>query len=132
MSETETELDELDPAAVVRLDPEDVATAVRVLALAPSLELDDPDFETLKRAASLMYKRLKKDRRNAKTWAERKADRQVIESTATGSPMRIDDETRGIPLVSSATGAFAGELVNPRGGPCSPPTPRTMATASSS
>ncbi|MER7073463.1 SDR family NAD(P)-dependent oxidoreductase [Terrabacter sp. NPDC000476] len=112
MSETENEL---DPAAVVRLDPEDVATAVRVLALAPSLEIDDPDFETLKRAASLMYKRLKKDRRNAKTWAERKADRQVIESTATGSPMRIDDETKGIPLVSNATGAYAGELVNPRG-----------------
>ncbi|GAA2474371.1 SDR family NAD(P)-dependent oxidoreductase [Terrabacter carboxydivorans] len=112
MSDTETPL---DPAAVVRLDPEDVATAVRVLALAPSLEIDDPDFETLKRAASLMYKRLKKDRRNAKTWAERKADRQVIESTATGSPMRIDDETKGIPLVSNATGAFAGELVNPRG-----------------
>ncbi|WP_374968140.1 SDR family NAD(P)-dependent oxidoreductase [Terrabacter sp. BE26] len=112
MSVTETEL---DPSAVVRLDPEDVATAVRVLALAPSLDLDDPDFETLKRAASLMYKRLKKDRRNAKTWAERKADRQVIESTATGSPMRIDDETKGIPLVSTVTGAFAGELVNPRG-----------------
>ncbi|GAA5021371.1 SDR family NAD(P)-dependent oxidoreductase [Terrabacter aeriphilus] len=112
MSETENEL---DPAAVVRLPPEDVATAVRVLALAPSLEIDDPDFETLKRAASLMYKRLKKDRRNAKTWAERKADRQVIESTATGSPMRIDDETKGIPLVSNATGAYAGELVNPRG-----------------
>ncbi|GAA3714139.1 SDR family NAD(P)-dependent oxidoreductase [Terrabacter ginsenosidimutans] len=111
---SETEI-ELDPAAVVHLDPEDVATAVRVLALAPSLEIDDPDFETLKRAASLMYKRLKKDRRNAKTWAERKADRQVIESTATGSPMRIDDETKGIPLVSNATGAFAGELVNPRG-----------------
>jgi NAD(P)-dependent dehydrogenase (short-subunit alcohol dehydrogenase family) len=106
---------ELDPDAVVRLDPEDVATAVRVLALAPSLDLDDPDFETLKRAASLMYKRLKKDRRNAKTWAERKADRQVIESTATGSPMRIDDETRGIPLVSNAAGAFAGELISPRG-----------------
>ncbi len=112
MSETGNEL---DPAAVVRLDPEDVATAVRVLGLAPSLELDDPDFETLKRAASLMYKRLKKDRRNAKTWAERKADRQVIESTATGSPMRIDDETKGIPLVSNVTGAYAGELVNPRG-----------------
>ena len=111
---SDTEI-ELDPAAVVHLDPEDVATAVRVLALAPSLEIDDPDFETLKRAASLMYKRLKKDRRNAKTWAERKADRQVIEATATGSPMRIDDETKGIPLVSNASGAFAGELVNPRG-----------------
>ncbi len=97
------------------VDPTDVATTVRVLEMAHRLDVDDPDFETLKRAASLLYKRLKKDRRNAKTWAERKADRQVIEATATGSPMRIDDETRGIPLVSSARGAFAGELVNPRG-----------------
>jgi NAD(P)-dependent dehydrogenase (short-subunit alcohol dehydrogenase family) len=103
------------PDTPLRLDPEDVATTVRVLGLAPQLELDDPDLETLKRAASLLYKRLKKDRRNAKTWAERKADRQVIESTATGSALRIDDETRGIPLVSTARGAFAGELLNPRG-----------------
>ena len=29
--------------------------------------------------------------------------------------MRIDDETLGIPLVSTAPGAFAGELINPRG-----------------
>jgi NAD(P)-dependent dehydrogenase (short-subunit alcohol dehydrogenase family) len=29
--------------------------------------------------------------------------------------MRIDDETQGIPLVSTAPGAFAGELINPRG-----------------
>ena len=101
--------------APVRLDPEDVATAVRVLGLAPSLHLDDPDLETLKRAASLLYKRLKKDRRNAKTWAERKADRQVIELTATGSALRIDDETRGLRLVSSAPGAHAGELANARG-----------------
>lgn len=111
MSDAENEL---DPDAVVHLDPEDVATAVRVLGLAPSLEWDDPDLESLKRAASLLYKRLKKDRRNAKTWAERKADRAVIESTATGSPMRIDDETKGIPLVSNVTGAFAGELINAR------------------
>ena len=97
------------------LEPDDVATTLRVLAAVPSLDIDDPDFEVLKRAASLMYKRLKKDRRNAKTWAERKADRQVIESTATGSPMRIDDETKGIPLVSNVFGAHAGQLINPRG-----------------
>ena len=36
-------------------------------------------------------------------------------STATGSPMRIDDETAGIPLVSTAPGAFAGELITARG-----------------
>jgi len=99
----------------VTLDPADVETALRVLAAVPSLERDDPDFEALKRAASLMYKRMKKDRRDAKTWAERKADRAVLEATATGSPMRIDDETKGIPLVSTAAGAHAGELINPRG-----------------
>ncbi|MEO6998730.1 MAG: SDR family NAD(P)-dependent oxidoreductase [Terracoccus sp.] len=98
-----------------RLDPEDVATALRVLAAGPALGRDDPDFETLKRAASLFYKRMKKDRRNAKTWAERKADRQVIEATATGSRLRIDDETRGLPLVSASPGAYAGELVNAHG-----------------
>ncbi|MEO7751873.1 MAG: SDR family NAD(P)-dependent oxidoreductase [Terracoccus sp.] len=107
--------DDPSTATPSRLDPTDVATTVRVLAEAPYLELDDPDFETLKRAASLMYKRLKKDRRNTKTWADRKADRAVIESTATGSPMRIDDETKGIPLVSNATGAYAGELITARG-----------------
>ncbi len=115
MTEPATDLHNDAPDAPIRLAPDDVATAVRVLGLAPTLDVDDPDFETLKRAASLLYKRLKKDRRNAKTWAERKADRQVIESTATGSALRIDDETRGIPLVSSARGAFAGELVNARG-----------------
>src|SRR5690606_5603037 len=36
--------------------------------------------------------------------------------TATGSPRRIDDETAGIPLVSSAKGATAGVLNVPR--PC--------------
>ena len=109
--------DEADQPATPspRLDPEDVATALRVLAAGPTLDRDDPDFETLKRAASLFYKRMKKDRRNAKTWAERKADRQVIEATATGSRLRIDDETRGLPLVSTAQGAYAGELVNARG-----------------
>ena len=109
--------DEAHPIATPspRLDPEDVATALRVLAAAPALGRDDPDFETLRRAASLFYKRMKKDRRNAKTWAERKADRQVIEATATGSRLRIDDETRGLPLVSTANGAYAGELVNSRG-----------------
>ena len=62
-----------------------------------------------------MYKTVKVRRRARQRAAEIAADRPVIEATATGSPMRIDDETRGIPLVSTATGAFAGELINPRG-----------------
>jgi NAD(P)-dependent dehydrogenase (short-subunit alcohol dehydrogenase family) len=62
-----------------------------------------------------MYKALKRERRTRKREAELAADRAVTERTATGSPMRIDDETLGIPLVSTAPGAFAGELINPRG-----------------
>ncbi|MFL6105630.1 MAG: SDR family NAD(P)-dependent oxidoreductase, partial [Marmoricola sp.] len=39
----------------------------------------------------------------------------IIERTATGSALRIDDETAGIPLVSTAGGAYAGELITARG-----------------
>ena len=76
---------------------------------------DHPDHVTVKRAASHMYKSIKAERKLAKRAAELAHDREVIERTATGSPMRIDDETAGIPLVSTAPGAFAGELLNPRG-----------------
>ena len=62
-----------------------------------------------------MYKALKRERRTRKREAELAADRAVTEATATGSPMRIDDETQGIALVSTVQGAFAGELINPRG-----------------
>ncbi|MFC7432356.1 MULTISPECIES: SDR family NAD(P)-dependent oxidoreductase [unclassified Agrococcus] len=106
--------DPTDPQRA-NLDPDDLATALRVLEEAPALAEDDPDLVALKRAAWLLQKRLKKTRRDEKTWAERKADRAVIERTATGSPMRIDDETKGIPLVSNAVGAFAGELQKARG-----------------
>ncbi|MSZ77407.1 MAG: SDR family NAD(P)-dependent oxidoreductase [Actinobacteria bacterium] len=80
-------------------------------------ELDDdhPDLVTVKRAASHMYKALKRERRIRKRESELAHDRAVTEATATGSAMRIDDETAGIPLVSTTTGAFAGELINPRG-----------------
>jgi NAD(P)-dependent dehydrogenase (short-subunit alcohol dehydrogenase family) len=76
---------------------------------------DDPAHIEVKRAASHMYKALKRERRTAKREAELAHDRAVTESTATGSALRIDDETLGIPLVSTAEGAFAGELINPRG-----------------
>ena len=42
------------------------------------------------------------------------ADRAVVELTATGSASRIDDETAGLPLTSTARGASAGTLVVPR------------------
>ncbi|MEP9363072.1 SDR family NAD(P)-dependent oxidoreductase [Nocardioides sp. CN2-186] len=97
------------------IDPDDLATTVRVLGQLHDLDEDDPDLVTVKRAASHMYKALKAERRMRKRAAELAHDRAITEATATGSPMRIDDETLGIPLVSNAPGAFAGELINPRG-----------------
>src|SRR6478609_3784593 len=97
------------------IDPEDLAATLRVLATLHHLPGDHPDHVTVKRAASHMYKSIKSERKLAKRAAELAHDRAVVERTATGSPMRIDDETAGIPLVSSAAGAFAGELLKPRG-----------------
>jgi len=97
------------------IDPADLETAVRVLGQLHELPDSHPDVRTVKHAASHMYKALKKTRRLRKREAEAAADRAVIESTATGSALRIDDETRGIPLVSSVVGDFAGELIKSRG-----------------
>ena len=97
------------------IDPDDLATTLRVLASLHHLPGDHPDHVTVKRAASHMYKSIKAERKLAKRAAELAHDRDIIERTATGSPMRIDDETAGIPLVSSAAGAFAGELLVARG-----------------
>jgi NAD(P)-dependent dehydrogenase (short-subunit alcohol dehydrogenase family) len=97
------------------IDPAELAVTVRVLEQLHELADDHPDVKTVKRAASHMYKALKRERRARKREAELAADRAVTEATATGSPLRIDDETKGIPLVSSSRGAFAGELINPRG-----------------
>ena len=104
-----------EPAGSERVDPADLAATLRVLSQLSKLSESDPDLKTVKQAASHMYKALKRERRARKRAAEAAADRAVTESTATGSPMRIDDETQGIPLVSSSRGAFAGELLNPRG-----------------
>ena len=102
-------------AQAAGVDPEDLATTVRVLKQLHLLPDDHADIRTVKHAASHMYKALKRERRTRKREAELAADRAVTERTATGSPLRIDDETQGIPLVSSVKGAFAGELINPRG-----------------
>ncbi|CUR58505.1 Oxidoreductase [metagenome] len=97
------------------IDPDDLATTLRVLASLHHLPGDHPDHVTVKRAASHMYKSIKAERKLRKRAADLAHDREVIERTATGSPMRIDDETAGIPLVSSTVGAFAGELITARG-----------------
>ncbi len=97
------------------IDPEDLATTLRVLQTLHHLPGEHPDHIAVKRAASHMYKSIKSERKLAKRAEELAHDRAITELTATGSPVRIDDETSGIPLVSTAPGAFAGELINPRG-----------------
>ena len=97
------------------IDPDDLATTLRVLKQLPELHPDHPDVTTVKRAASYMYKLIKKTRRAEIRMIRQRHDQEIIEKTATGSAMRIDDETAGIPLVSTAQGAFAGELITARG-----------------
>ena len=97
------------------IDPADLQATLRVLGALHDLPEDHPDLIAVKRAASHMYKAIKKERKLRKRAEELAHDRAVTEATATGSALRIDDETAGIPLVSTATGAFAGELRNARG-----------------
>ncbi|MFT4299931.1 MAG: SDR family NAD(P)-dependent oxidoreductase [Aeromicrobium sp.] len=97
------------------IDPDDLDIALRVLKEAGQLDNEHPDFVALRRATSTFFKDAKRHRRQVKRDAVNAADRAVVEQTATGSASRIDDETAGIPLVSSAPGATAGELLVPRG-----------------
>lgn len=96
--------------------PQEMTTALRVLAQAHLLAADDPRFAELKRATAGMFKAVKKERRMAARQAVAAADRAVLAMTATAAPDRIDDETRGNHLKSSATGEVAGVLLRSR--PC--------------
>ncbi len=101
-----------DPA----IDPDDLAACLRVLEQAGQLDKEHPDSVAVQRAVGHMFKKLKQRRRNEARAAISEADRAVVASTATGSPHRIDDETAGIPLTSSTSGASAGTLIRSR--PC--------------
>lgn len=101
--------------AAAGIDPDELAITLRVLSQLQKLPPDHDDVRTVKRAASYMYKMIKKARRAEIRSVRFKHDQDIIEKTATGSAMRIDDETAGIALVSTAPGAFAGELITARG-----------------
>ena len=78
------------------------------------LDPDDPAVLALRRATSGFFKAAKAERRRAHRRSVAAADRAVVELTGTGSASRIDDETAGLPLTSTAPGASAGRLVVPR------------------
>ena len=96
------------------IDPEDLATALRVLAQVDALPPEHPDAVTVRRATARIFKSVKLRRRTERRAAVTANDRAVTEATATGAPGRIDDETQGIPLVSTVAGATAGTLLRAR------------------
>ncbi|ROS30806.1 SDR family oxidoreductase [Cellulomonas sp. PhB150] len=104
-----------DPA-IDGVSDDELAVFLRVCATISTLPSDHPQLAVARRATSALFKAAKKQRRAEKRDAISTADAAVVAATATGSPGRIDDETRGIPLVSSARGATAGTLLRAR--PC--------------
>ncbi|SDM64722.1 short chain dehydrogenase [Allokutzneria albata] len=96
------------------IDPARLEECLKVLAEADDLPPDHPDVVRLQRATSRLYKGVKKRKRSIRREAVTAADNAVTAATATGSPTRIDDETEGIPLVSTTTGAIAGTLLRAR------------------
>ncbi|HEU5223526.1 MAG TPA: SDR family NAD(P)-dependent oxidoreductase [Candidatus Lumbricidophila sp.] len=98
------------------IDPDDLATALRVIEQTASLDKDDPAYIALRHATGKMYKDVKQLSRRDKRQRIADADRAVVAATATGAPDRIDDETRGIPLATRVSAPTAGTLIKAR--PC--------------
>jgi Dehydrogenases with different specificities (related to short-chain alcohol dehydrogenases) len=96
------------------IDPDDLQTCLRVLAAVDELPPEHPDAVRVRRATAGLYKAVKLARRAAKREMIAAADGAVTAATATGAPGRIDDETRGLPLASAATGEVAGTLLRSR------------------
>ncbi|KQY47881.1 MULTISPECIES: SDR family oxidoreductase [unclassified Cellulomonas] len=104
------------PETVDGVDAAELDVFLRVADQISRLPSDHPHLALARRATSALFKAAKKQRRAEKRDAISAADRAVVHATATGSPGRIDDETQGIPLVSSVQGATAGTLLKAR--PC--------------
>lgn len=92
------------------IDPADLATTLRVLSTLHELDHEHRDFIAVRHATAHMFRAVKVHRRLTKRAEVAEADKAVIEATATGSPDRIDDETRGVNISSSTEAPFAGEL----------------------
>ncbi|MGI8768610.1 MAG: SDR family NAD(P)-dependent oxidoreductase [Propionibacteriaceae bacterium] len=98
------------------IDPDELAICLKVLAQAEQLPPEHPDAVAVRRATGKIFKAVRLARRAERREAISVADQAVVAATATGSSQRIDDETQGLPLVSTAAGALAGILQRPR--PC--------------
>src|SRR4051812_41235152 len=96
------------------IDPDRLADALLVLAEVEQLPTEHPDAVAVRRATGRLFKTVKEQRRAERRAATVANDRAVTAATATGAPGRIDDETQGRKLTSSATGERAGTLVRSR------------------
>ena len=97
------------------IDPADFATFLRVMDQVAVLPQTHTQHAAARRASSALFKAAKKHRRTERHRLQTTADAAVVAATATGSPGRIDDETNGLPLTSTSTGAVAGTLRRARG-----------------
>lgn len=97
------------------IDPDDLAAYQRVLAQLDDLPVEHPDAVAVREATAGLFKSVKERRRAERRAAALANDEAVTAVTATGAPGRIDDETRGLPLVSAVDRAHAGILVRARG-----------------
>lgn len=96
------------------IDPAELEVCLRVLAQVEDLPAEHDDAVRVRRATAKIFKAAKKFRKTERKAAIVANDRAVTALTATGSPDRIDDETQGLPLVSTAQGATAGTLLRAR------------------
>jgi NAD(P)-dependent dehydrogenase (short-subunit alcohol dehydrogenase family) len=100
--------------SVAGIDPADLEVCLKVLGEVDSFPGEHPDAQAVRSATARLYKTVKRQRRVERREAVLANDRAVTAATATGAPGRIDDETKGLPLVSSARGATAGTLKQAR------------------
>jgi len=96
------------------VDPEELATTLRVLASLRHLSEDHPDFVAVRQGTSHMFKAVKQERRREKRATIAQAVKAVVAATATGASDRIDDETKGLTLEASTAAATAGTLLKAR------------------
>jgi NAD(P)-dependent dehydrogenase (short-subunit alcohol dehydrogenase family) len=96
------------------IDPEMLATALRVFEQLDDLPVDHPHNVLMREATSRLYKEVKLRRRHERRAAVTANDAAVTAATATGAPGRIDDETEGVLLTTPTTGATAGTLIRAR------------------
>ena len=99
-----------------RIDPDEMARALAVLARVDDLPAEHPDAVTIRRATARIFKTYKQKRRLERRTSVKENDQAVLAATATGSPRRIDDETAGILISSPTPGDSAGEYLRAR--PC--------------